>query len=244
MNEVAESNQLETSLPEDPIERSWLGLLKLGRWPVALVGGSDVHDHNEVVCYQGPCDPTNAELGVPTTSVWAPSFVWTNGQSGVFDGIARGRVVVHDFSNFIDLRIVYRGLEYLAGDTIAGYQPGEPLLVRAFGRVAGYVDGDNRVLLVLGTNTDESDRRVRVLSSSEDETHFVSPMKGKQHMRYIRPDSSFDRSAELELSAADLGASGTFVVFAQLIPWHNPLYVLGNGQDMALTGAIRVSVSD
>jgi len=24
------------------------------------------------------------------------------------------------------------------------------------------------------------------------------------------------------------------------VPWHNPLYLVGNRQDMALTGAIRV----
>jgi hypothetical protein len=241
VNEVAESNQLETTMPEERIERSWLGMLKSGRWPFALVGGSDVHDFNEVVCYDGPCDPTNAELGVPTTTVWAPAFAWTNGADGVLDGIARGRVVVHDFSNFIDLRIVHDGLEYVVGDTISGYQPGEPLIVRAFGRVAGFVDGDNRVLLVLGTNADQSDRRARVLLSSEDETHFVQELKTKDHMRYIRPDSSFDRRVELELSAGDLGASGTFYVFSQLIPWHNVLYVVGNGQDMALTGAIRIT---
>jgi hypothetical protein len=240
VNEVTESNLLETNLPEDPIERSWLGQLKIGRWPVALVGGSDVHDMNEVVCFDGPCDPTNAELALPTTSVWAPSFVWTNGVDGLLDGIARGRVAVHDFSNFIDLRVVHRGLEYLVGDTIWDYQPGEELQVRVFGRVADFVDGDNRVVLVMGTNADAGDRRARVLLSSEDEAHFVPVMKTKDHMRTIRPDSSFDRRSTVTLSAGDLGASGTFHLFSQLVPWHNVLYLVGNGQDMALTGAIRV----
>jgi hypothetical protein len=240
VNAVAENNLTETTMPEDPIEHSWLGLLKTGRWPTLLTGGSDVHDYNEVVCYQGPCDPTNAELGLPTTSVWAPDFVWTNGADGIFDGIARGRVVVHDHANFIDLRVVYQGLEYHVGDSISAYKPGDPLVLRAFGRTANFVDGDNRVVLMLGTNADATDRRVRVLYNSEDDSHFVQQLKGKDHMRYIRADSSFDREVETSLSAADLGSGKTYVVFAQFIPWHNPLYLWGNGQDMAETGAIRI----
>lgn len=240
LDEITGDNRLEGELPEDPIERSWVGMLKHGRWPMVLVGGSDVHDHAEVVCEGGPCDPTNAELASPTTSVWAPSFVWTDGQDGVFDGLAAGRVVVHDRSNFIDLRVVHDGGEYLVGDTIAGYAAGVPLAVRAFGRVSSFVDGDNRVLLVLGTSGDPDDRQVDVLYSSEDDDHFVAPLQGRDHMRYIRPDASFDRAIEIELPAERLGVAGRYFIWAQFVPWHNPLYLQGNGQDMAKTGAIRV----
>jgi len=38
----------------------------------------------------------------------------------------------------------------------------------------------------------------------------------------------------------DLARAGSYVIWAQFVPWHNPLYLVGNGQDMALTGAIRV----
>jgi hypothetical protein len=245
LNDVTEDNRLTTELPEDPIERSWIGMIKRGRWPMVLVGGSDVHDYNEVVCEGGPCDPTNAELATPTTTVWAPEFVWTDGAHGVFDGIARGRVVVHDKSNFIDLRAIHDGpgydAEFVVGDTIAGYTAGEPITLRAFGRVASFVDGDNRVLLVLGTSGDADDRRVDVLYSSEDDEHFVSSVQGKDHMRYIRPDSSFDRGIEITLDADQLGASGSYFVWAQFVPWHNPVYLEGNGQDMAQTGAIRIT---
>ncbi len=240
LNSVAEQNQLGTTMPETPIEDSWLGQLKKGRFPVILVGGSDVHDYNEVVCFNGPCDPTNSELAVPTTSVWAPSFVWTNGVDGIVDGIARGRVVVHDLSNFIDLRVVYHGLEYMVGDTIDGYVVGEPLTLRAFGRVANFVDGDNRVVLIYGTAMGVADDSVRVLYNSEDEKHFVQLLKTKDHMRYIHPDANFDRQIEVSLSAQDLGADGVFYIVSQFIPFHNPIYVLGNGQDMAVTGAVRI----
>ncbi len=241
VNTIVEDDALESEMPEDEIERSWLGMLKQGRWPMVLVGGSDVHDSNEVVCEGGPCDPTNAELASPTTSVWARSFVWTDGEHGVFDGIARGRVVVHDRSNFIDLRATYEDGERILGDTIAGYEPGAPIRLRAFGRVADFVDGDNRVLLVLGTNGDGDDRRVDVLYSSEDATHFVDGLQGTEHVRYIRPDSSFDREVEITIDEDRMGERGTYFVWAQFVPWHNPLYAYGNGQDMALTGAIRIT---
>jgi hypothetical protein len=241
VNSIVEDDALESEMPEDEIERSWLGMVKQGRWPMVLVGGSDVHDSSEVVCEGGPCDPTNAELASPTTSVWAPSFVWTDGEHGVFDGLARGRVVVHDKSNFIDLRATYDDGERILGDTIAGYEPGATIHVRAFGRVADFVDGDNRVLLVLGTNGDGDDRRVDVLYSSEDATHFVEGLQGTDHVRYIRPDSSFDREVEITIDADRMGTRGTYFVWAQFVPWHNPLYAYGNGQDMALTGAIRIT---
>lgn len=239
LNSVTENDLLTAEIPEEPIDRSWLGLLKMGRWPLVLVGGSDVHDFNEVVCFDGPCDPTNQELALPMTSVWAPAFVWADGVHGVGDGLANGRVVVHDLANFIDLRVLYKGEEYVVGDTIAGYVPGEALAVRAFGRVADFVDGDNRVLLILGTRVDGGDPTVDVLYSSEDAAHFVATMQGKDHMRYIRPDSSFDR--EWEAHVDDLGPNGAYVVWAQFVPWHNPVYAVGNGQDMALTGAIRLT---
>jgi hypothetical protein len=108
-------------------------MLKHGRWPFALVGGSDVHDHAEVICSGVGCDPTNAELAGPTTTVWADTFVWANGKTGVMDGIAAGRAVIHDASNFIDLRVTYRGREYMVGDTIDDYEPGSPLGLRAIG---------------------------------------------------------------------------------------------------------------
>lgn len=38
-------------------------------------------------------------------------------------------------------------------------------------------------------------------------------------------------------ASADRSQQG---IWAQFVPWHNPLYLVGNGQDMALTGAIRV----
>jgi hypothetical protein len=243
LNEVAEGDLLATELPEDPLQRSWVGMLKTGRWPMVLVGGSDVHDHNEVVCEGGPCDPTNAQLASPTTTVWAPSFVWTDGTTGVLDGIAGGRVVVHDRSNFIDLRIVHDGVEHIVGDTIAGYAEGDALELRAFGRVADYVDGDNRVLLVLGTSGDADDRKVDVLYDSQDDEHFVERLQGTDHMRYIRADSSFDRGVSIELSADQLGADGRYFVWAQFVPWHNPVYLDGNGQDMALTGAVRITAT-
>lgn len=247
LDDVTEDNRTDTELPEDPLERSWIGMIKHGRWPMVLVGGSDVHDFNEVVCEGGPCDPTNAELATPTTTVWAPEFVWTDGAHGVFDGIARGRVVVHDKSNFIDLRAIHDGpgydAEFVLGDTIAGYTAGEPIQLRAFGRVASFVDGDNRVLLVLGTSGDADDRKVDVLYSSEDDEHFVASLQGKDHMRYIRPDSSFDRGIEITLDAEQLGTSGSYIVWAQFVPWHNPVYLEGNGQDMAQTGAIRISTA-
>ncbi|MCB9703661.1 MAG: hypothetical protein H6711_17330 [Myxococcales bacterium] len=240
LNKVAKGNLLSAAIPEDPIERSYLGMLKTGRWPLILVGGSDVHDYNEVVCFDGPCDPTDAELATPTTSIWADTFVWANGIDGVADAIARGRAVVHDLSNFIDLRVSAGGVERIVGDTIDGYVPGEPLDLRAFGRVADFVDGDNRVLLILGTNGDLADPQVDVLYSSEDDDHFVTWLKGKDHMRYIRPDSSFDRRVGASIPAERFGASDAYFIWAQFIPWHNPIYLVGNGQDMALTGAIRV----
>jgi len=238
LNAVTKGDLLALEIPEQPLERSWLGLLKAGRWPLALVGGSDVHDFNEVVCYDGPCDPTNAELAAPTTTVWAPSFVWADGEDGVADGLAAGRVVVHDLANFIDLRVGHAGREHLPGDTIEGYVPGAPLELRAFGRAARFVDGDNRVLLILGTRVDADDPSVDVLYSSEDAQHFVTKLQGKDHMRYIRPDSSFDRAWTASID--DLGPEGSYLIWAQFVPWHNPLYLVGNGQDMALTGAIRV----
>lgn len=244
LNEVAEGDLLATELPEDPLERSWVGMLKQGRWPMVLVGGSDVHDHDEVVCEGGPCDPTNAQLASPTTTVWAPEFVWTDGARGVLDGIAAGRVVVHDRSNFIDLRIVHDGNERLVGDTIDGYVTDAPLELRAFGRVADYVDGDNRVLMILGTSGDGDDRHVDVLYDSQDDAHFVERLQDQDHMRYIRGDSSFDRAVTITLSAEQLGASGTYFVWAQFVPWHNPLYLDGNGQDMALTGAVRITTRE
>lgn len=242
VNAIAGGNALTAELPEDPLERSYIGLLKTGRWPLAAVGGSDAHDFNEIVCGDFPCDPTNAELASPTTSVWADRFVWADGARGVGDGLAAGRVVVHDRSNFIDLRVGHGGREHLVGDTIAGYVAGEPLDLRAFGRVADFVDGDNRVLLILGTSGDLDDRRVDVLYSSEDEDHFVQPIAGALHMRFIRPDSSFERGWTVALSEDQLGASGTYFVWAQLIPWHNPLYLFGNGQDMAITSVVRIRV--
>ncbi len=45
-------------------------------------------------------------------------------------------------------------------------------------------------------------------------------------------------------SAAQLGAAGTYLVWAQLLPWHNPLYAYGNGRDHALTGAVRLRARD
>ncbi|MCX4246889.1 PHP domain-containing protein [Paraliomyxa miuraensis] len=239
LNAVVAGDLLTTELPEQPLERSWVGMLKHGRWPMMLVGGSDVHDHTEVVCGSFPCDPTNAELASPTTTVWAPSFVWTNGADGVLDGLAAARVVVHDRSTFIDLRVTIDGQEYLLGDTI-DYVPGQTLMLRAFGRVSDYIDGDNRVLLVLGTSGDAADPVVDVLYSSEDATHFVQPLVGSDEMQRIRPDSNFDRSIMVSLDASRLGASGTYLVWAQLMPWHNPLYAFGNGRDHALTGAIRL----
>ena len=230
-------------MPESDIERSWLGMLKTGRWPMIAVGGSDTHKFNDSVCFDGPCDPTSAEIGLPATSVFAPEFVWANGQTGIADGLARGRTVVHDFSNFIDLRIVYKGIEYIVGDTIENYEPGDPLEIRAFGRVAKFVDGDNRPLLIMGTNGDFQDSRVRVLYNSEDEVHFAKLLKGKDHMRYIRADSNFDKKQLTSLKDADVGLNRVYFVFAQLIPFHNPIYVQGNGQDMALTGAIRIQAT-
>src|SRR5690606_22968601 len=112
-----------------------------------------------------------------------------------------------------------------------------------FGRVADFVDGDNRVLLILGTSGDVGDPQVDVLYSSEDDAHFVTWLKGKDHMRYIRPDSSFDRGITATLDRGRLGRAGVYFVWAQFVPWHNPLYVVGNGQDMALTGAIRVTLA-
>ena len=238
LDEVTKNDLLTLEIPEQPIDRSWLGLLKTGRWPLVLVGGSDVHDYNEVVCFDGPCDPTQAELATPTTSVWAPRFVWADGHDGVADGLAAGRVVVHDLANFIDLRVTYADHEHLVGDTIEDYAPGTPLELRAFGRVARFVDGDNRVLLILGTRVDADDPTVDVLYSSEDAAHFVTPLQGEDHMRYIRPDSSFDRAWTVTLD--DLGPDAAYLIWAQFVPWHNPLYLVGNGQDMALTGAIRV----
>ncbi|HVH47072.1 MAG TPA: hypothetical protein VM925_32235 [Labilithrix sp.] len=240
LNRVSKGNKLELDIPERPIHRSYIGMLKRGRWPLALVGGSDAHDHAEVICGGLACDPTNAELGVPTTTVWADSFVWTNGKTGIEDGIAAGRAVVHDASNFIDLRITYEGHEYMIGDTIEGYEPGTPLAVRAFGRTAAFIDGDNRVLTILGTNGEESDAAVDVLYDSEDETHFVKKLKGKDHMRYIRPESNFDRQWQSTIDGRRLGAKKTFFVWAQFIPWHHPAYAFGNGRDMAETGVIRV----
>lgn len=239
LNAVVSGDLLTTEIPERPIARSWLGMLKTGRWPVALVGGSDVHDYNEIVCGAFPCDPTNAQLASPMTTAWAPSFVWANGEDGVGDALAAGRVVVHDRSNFIDLRIVHDGVEHVVGDTIE-LVPGQSVHLRAFGRVSDYVDGDDRVLLVLGTNGDVADPVVDVLYSSEDDTHFVTPLVGSDEARRIRPDSNFDRRWTVELGAGRLGASGTYFVWAQLVPWHNPLYAFGNGRDHALTGAIRL----
>lgn len=241
VGDITEDNALVGELPEDPIEHSYIGMLKAGRWPMVLVGGSDVHDFNEVVCEGGPCDPTNAQLASPTTTVWAPEFLWTNGNTGVFDGLAAGRVVVHDRSNFIDLRVVHDDGERKVGDTIAGYVAGDALQLRAFGRVSNFVDGDNRVLLVLGTSGDLDDRNVDVLYSSEDDDHFVESLQGKDHMRYIRADSSFDRGIEITLDSSQLGRNGRYFIWAQLVPWHNPLYLYGNGQDMAETGAVRIT---
>ncbi len=239
LNGVVSGDELSTEIPERPIERSWVGMLKTGRWPLALVGGSDVHDSGEVVCGGFACDPTNAEFASPTTTTWAPTFVWTNGSDGVLDGLAAGRVVVHDRSTFIDLRVAHADHEHVVGDTI-DYVAGEPLQLRAFGRVSDYIDGDDRVLLILGTSGDPSDATVDVLYNSEDATHFVQPLVGSDEAQRIRPDSNFDRGVELSVSAAQLGAAGTYFVWAQLLPWHNPLYAYGNGRDHALTGAVRL----
>lgn len=57
-------------------------------------------------------------------------------------------------------------------------------------------------------------------------------------MRSIRPDSSFDRAWTVTLD--DLGPDAAYLIWAQFVPWHNPLYLVGNWQDMAPTGAIRV----
>lgn len=244
LGDVVSDRLLVTAIPETPIERSWVGMLKTGRWPVALVGGSDTHDYNEVVCGSFPCDPTNAELASPTTTVWAADFVWTNGQDGVLDAIAAGRAVVHDRSNFIDLRVTHEGAERMVGDTIEGYVPGSPLDLRAFGRVSDYIDGDNRVLLVLGTNTDQSDPRVDVLYSSADTEHFVERLADSDDAARIFPDSSFDRRYEVSLSADQLGETGHYVVWAQFLPWHNPIFLNGMGRDMAETGAIRIISAD
>jgi hypothetical protein len=156
------------------------------------------------------------------------------------DGIAAGRAVVHDTSNFIDLRVTYDGREYMVGDTIEGYEPGTPLAIRAFGHAGPFIDGDNRVLMVLGTNGEESDASVDVLYSSEDGSHFVPKLKGQDHMRYIRPESSFDRKQDARIDGKRLGAARTFFIWSQFIPWHDPKFVMGNGRDMAQTGAIRV----
>lgn len=75
-------------------------------------------------------------------------------------------------------------------------------------------------------------------NTSEGASHFVAAMQGKDHMRYIRPDSSFDRGVTAALD--DPGPNGAYVVWAQLVPWHDPVYAVGDGRDMALTGAIRV----
>jgi hypothetical protein len=240
VNDIAEHDALTASIPEDPISHSYIGMLKHGRWPFAIVGGSDIHDYNEVICGGTSCDPTNAELASPTTTIWAEDFVWANGKTGVMDGIAAGRAVVHDTSNFIDLRVTYKGREYLIGDTIEDYVPGETLSLRAIGHTGPYVDGNNRVILMLGTNGDESNRQVDVLYNSEDATHFVGTLKGKDHMRYLRPETSFDRRSEAKLDLARLGANETFFIWSQFIPWHNPAYLYGNGRDMVQTGAIRV----
>jgi hypothetical protein len=240
LQDVVEDRLLVTEIPERPIERSWIGMLKTGRWPVALVGGSDIHDFDEVVCGSFPCDPTNAELASPTTTVWAPSFVWTNGRDGVVDAIAAGRAVIHDRSNFIDLRIRTDGAEFMVGDTIEGHLPGLALDVRAFGRVSDYVDGDNRILLILGTNADPDDPRVDVLYDSVDTDHFVERLRGTDHNARIYPDSSFDRRVSVVVPASRFGRDGTYYVWAQFLPWHNPVYLYGMGRDMAETGAIRV----
>jgi hypothetical protein len=70
----------------------------------------------------------------------------------------------------------------------------------------------------------------------------VEGLQGTDHVRYIRPDSSFDREVEITIDADRMGTRGTYFVWAQFVPWHNPLYAYGNGQDMALTGAIRITV--
>ncbi|MBX3225994.1 MAG: hypothetical protein KIT84_29535 [Labilithrix sp.] len=239
-NPVSKHDRLSVDIPENPIHRSYIGMLKHGRWPFALVGGSDAHDYNEVVCGGAMCDPTNAEVASPMTTVWADDFVWTNGKTGVLDGIAKGRVVVHDTSNFIDLRVTYEGKEYMLGDTIEDYVPGTTLSLRAIGHAGPFIDGDNRVLLMLGTNGDESSRNVDVLYNSEDATHFVKKAKGKDHMRYIRPETSFDRSWDVKLDATQLGRNKTFFLWSQFIPWHSVTHFWGNGRDMVQTGAIRV----
>lgn len=226
VNDIVEDGLLVAEVPEDPIERSWVGMLKTGKWPVMLVGGSDAHDYNEVVCSAFPCDPTNAEVASPMTTVWAPSFVWTNGEDGVVDGLAAGRVVVHDRSNFIDLRATVDDDEQMIGDTIDTYELGTQLRLRAFGRVSDYIDGDNRVLLILGTNTDVADPEVDVLFDSSDTT--------------IAPDSSFDHGVEVVLDAEHFGEADAYVIWAQFVPWHNPAFLWGMGRDHAETGAIRV----
>ena len=38
----------------------------------------------------------------------------------------------------------------------------------------------------------------------------------------------------------DTGPEGSHVIWAQFVPWHNPVDLVGNGQDTALTGAIRL----
>lgn len=239
-NPVSKNDELSLDIPEDPIHKSYIGMLKHGRWPFALVGGSDAHDHNEVICGGALCDPTNAEVAGPTTTVWADDFVWTNGKTGVMDAIAQGRAVIHDASNFIDLRATYKGKEYMVGDTIEGYEPGDTITLRAIGHTGAFVDGDNRVLMMLGTNGEETDRKVDVLYNSEDATHFVKKHKGKDHMRYLRPETSFDRTWETKIDARRLGAEKSFFLWSQFIPYHHAQYFWGNGRDMVQTGAIRV----
>lgn len=240
LDRVAKGDKLRTEIPERPISHSYIGMLKHGRWPFTLVGGSDVHRYREVICGGIACDPLNQEFASPTTTVWADSFAWTNGQTGIVDGIAAGRVVVHDASNFIDLRVTYEGREYMVGDTIENYEPGAPLTMRAIGHAGPFIDGDNRVLLMLGTNRDENDPGVDVLYNSADATHFVKKAKGEDHMRYIRPETSFDRTWEARIDDQRLGSSKTFFLWSQFIPWHNLFFGFGMGRDMAETGAIRV----
>lgn len=240
LNEVAEGHKLTVNNPEKQIVRSYIGMLKHGRWPFALVGGSDAHDFAEVVCGGAACDPTNAEFATPTTTVWADTFVWANGKTGVADGIAAGRAVIHDSSNFIDLRITYNGREYMIGDTINDYEPGSPLTLRAIGHTGPFIDGDNRVLMMLGTNGEESDPSVDVMYDSADDKNFVKKLKGKDHMRYIRPETSFDRTWEAKIDAKRLAAKKTFFVWSQFVPFHDPKFFFGNGRDMAETGVIRI----
>lgn len=81
----------------------WLDDLGRGKKTVA-VGGSDCHQAHTIP----PGEGGEAALGYPHNSLWVDSFTWPS----IIDAYAKGRLVIHDYNNFIDLKAYHEDGSY------------------------------------------------------------------------------------------------------------------------------------